>query len=187
MNTSAPIQYEVLDDQGLATGQLLDQATVHAKELWHAVVNVWIVNSKGELLMQLRAPSVELSPNVWDVSAGSHLRPGETPQAAAQRCLQSELGITATPEELRHLFNIQCANPMPNNIVHKVLGHVFLVQKDLDAAAMLYNTKTITRLGWVPLMQFMTDVGNSATKQQYFPRSNNYYPQLFNALQSWLQ
>lgn len=187
MNTPAAIQYEVLDLQGLSTGQILDQATVHAKELWHAVVNVWVVNSHGELLMQLRSPAVELSPNVWDVSVGSHVRPGETPPAAAQRCLQNELGISVAPEELKHLFNIQCANPMPNHSVHKVLGHVFLVQRDLDPTTLPFNTKTITRLGWVPLMQLMTDVGNDTTRQQYFPRANNYYPQLFNALQSWLQ
>lgn len=187
METTSPVQYEVLDDNGLPTGQVLDRPTVHAQQLWHGVVNVWIVNSKGELLMQLRAPGMELSPNVWDVSVGSHLRPGETPQAAAQRCLQSELGIAIAPEELKHLFNIQCANPMPNNKVHKVFGHVFLVQQDVDIASLHVDPAKITKLAWVPLMQLMTDVGNDTARQQYFPRANNYYPQLFTALQSWMQ
>lgn len=186
MEPVAPIKYEVLDEQGIPTGEILDQQTVHTKELWHAVVNVWVVNSQGELLMQLRAPDVELSPNVWDVSVGSHLRPGETPQTAAERCLRTELGISVSSEQLNHLFNIQCANPMPNHITHKVLGHVFLVQMDVDIKALKYDSTKITRLAWVPLMQLMTDVGNEISRQQYFPRANNYYPQLFNALQSWI-
>ncbi|HJP96557.1 MAG TPA: NUDIX domain-containing protein [Candidatus Saccharimonadales bacterium] len=187
METTSTVQYEVLDNTGLPTGKLADQSTVHSQQLWHGVVNVWVVNSKGELLMQLRAPGVELSPNLWDVSTGSHVRPGESPAAAAQRCLQTELGIAVSPEELKHLFNIQCKNPLPNGLTHNVFGHVFLVQQDIDTAATQVDPAKITQLAWVPLMQLMSDVGNDTTRQKYLPRANNYYPQLFTALQAWLQ
>jgi len=187
MEAVPTVQYEVLDETGIPTGKLADKSAVHTQQLWHGVVNVWVVNSKGELLMQLRAPGVELSPSVWDVSTGSHVRPGETPQAAAQRCLQSELGIAVAPQELKHLFNIQCKNPLPNGTTHNVFGHVFLVQQDVDIASLQVDPAKIAQLAWVPIMQLMSDVGNDATRQQYLPRANNYYPQLFNAMQTWLQ
>jgi len=179
-------QYEVLDEQGHKTGEILDRVTVHKKELWHEVVNVWVINSRGELLMQLRAPEVELSPNVWDVTVGTHLRPGEDPLDAAARALKTEFKMESTPEEFKHLFNIQCANPMPNGTTHKVLGHVFLMQRDLDVSALQLDPKKITRLSWVPLNTLMLEVGGTETKDKYFPRANNYYPQLFEAFQTWM-
>lgn len=179
-------QYEVLDEQGHKTGHVLDRPTVHKQELWHAVANAWIINSKGEILMQLRAPKVELSPNVWDVTVGTHVRPNEDPAAAALRGLQSELGLTISPDELKHLFNIQCANPMPNGTTHRVLGHVFMVQRDIDFNDLAFDTDKITRFAWVPLMQLMAEVGSTDTKDKYFPRANNYYPQLFEAFQAWM-
>lgn len=188
MNTqTAPQQrYEVLDEDGHKTGEILDKSIVHKGQLWHEVVNVWIVNSNGDILMQLRAPGVELSPNVWDVTTGTHLRPGEAPIDAALRTLHNEFGIDSTPEAVKHLFNIQSANPMPNGMLHKVFGHVFLLRDDVDLNTLTYDKNKISDLQWVPLIKLMTDLGNEETKKNYFPRANNYYPQLFEAFQAWM-
>jgi isopentenyldiphosphate isomerase len=176
-------RYEILDEDGRRTGATLERSEVHSKALWHGVVNVWIVNSKGEILMQLRAPGVELSPNVWDVTVGTHLRVGEAPADAALRCLHTELGLSFMPEDLKHLFNIKCANPMPNGITHNVFGHVFLINRDVTIGELTFDPQKIARLSWMPLMQVMAGVGSTDTRSNYFPRSNNYYPQLFEALQ----
>lgn len=178
--------YEVLDEQGHKTGQVLDRLTVHKKQLWHEVVNIWVINSKGELLMQLRAPKVELAPNVWDVTVGTHVRPQEAPVDAAIRGLQHELALPATAEDLKHLFNVQNANPMPEGHTHNVFGHVFLLQADPDLAALHFDPNKIAELKWVPLNRLMMDIGNAETKKHYFPRAGNYYPQLFEAFQAWM-
>lgn len=179
-------QYEVLDENGHKTGKILDRVTIHQQELWHEVVNVWIINTRGEILMQLRAPEVELSPNVWDVTVGTHLRPGEAPTDAAVRCMRTELGLQVLEAELEHLFNIQCANPMPNGTTHKVLGHVFMINKGVDLKEITFDSKKVTRFSWVPLNELMVGIGGTETKNQYFPRANNYYPQLFEAFQTWM-
>jgi isopentenyldiphosphate isomerase len=185
MNESTE-QYEVLDEHCHKTGHILDRATVHKQELWHEVVNVWVMNTQGELLMQLRSPEMELAPNVWDVTIGSHLHPGEDPIAAASRALQGAFKITVAPEELKHLFNIQCANPMPNGTTHKVFGHVFMIQRDFDISELPFDRRKIAKLAWVPLAALMAEVGSQETQDKYFPRANNYYPQLFTAFQSWM-
>jgi isopentenyldiphosphate isomerase len=184
--TTTDQQYEVLDDQGHKTGELLDKSIVHKGQLWHEVVNVWILNANGDILMQLRAPGVELSPNVWDVTTGTHLRPGEAPMDAALRTLRNEFGIETTPEALKHLFNIQSANPMPGGMLHKVFGHVYLLRHDTDLSTITYDREKISDLQWVPLIKLMADVGNEETKKHYFPRANDYYPKLFEAFQAWM-
>jgi isopentenyldiphosphate isomerase len=175
-------QYEVLDDAGHKTGRLVDHVAVHAEELWHEVANVWIVNARGEVLLQLRAAEVELCPNVWDVAVGIHVQPGEDPTAAAQRGLQAELGLTVTPESLKHLFNIQAANPMADGSKHRVLGHVFLLKQEVDPTRLRVDSHKIVRLAWRPIARVMADIGNAQTGKLYFPREGDYYPQLFAAL-----
>jgi len=175
-------EYEVLDEAGHKTGQILSSHDVHSQELWHEVANVWIVNSKGEVLLQLRSPKVELCPNVWAVAVGTHVRPGEDPVAAAQRGLQTELGLTVLPDELQHLFNIQAANPMHDGRTHKVLGHVFLLHRDLDRDTLHFDKEKISDLQWKPLSTVMAEVGAADTAQNYFPREGTYYPRLFDIL-----
>ena len=178
--------YDVLDESGHRTGQQLDLKTIHKQHLWHEVVNVWVMNSRGELLMQLRGKDMELSPNVWDVTIGTHLRPDEEPVIAGIRALKTELGIEIASEEFKQLFNILSANPMPNGTTHNVLGHVYMVQKDVDIDSLTYDQNKIATLAWVPLSALMAEVGSTETQAKYFPRANNYYPQLFTAFQSWM-
>ena len=164
----------------------MDRETVHKDQLWHAVVHVWIINSKGELLLKLRSPDVELSPNVWDVSIGSHVKPGENPIDAALRCLAEKLHLPESKDNLKHLFNVLCANPLPDGTHHNVLGHVFLVQRDIDLKTMTIDSPEIGELKWVPFMQLLTDMGNEETRKQYLPRANNYYTQLFQAFEAYI-
>lgn len=175
-------QYEVLDDAGHKTGEILGSKEVHERELWHEVANIWIINGNGDVLLQLRSKEVELCPGVWDVAVGTHVRPGEDPAAAAVRGLSSELGLTVLPETLKHLFNIQAANPMGDGRAHRVLGHVFLLKQNVDIPAMHTDPHKIAELAWKPLGSVMADIGGVDTKSQYFPREGTYYPQVFEAL-----
>lgn len=180
-------QFEVLDEQGHATGQLLSRGAVHDQELWHPSVNVWILNSKSEVLLQLRGEKVELNPNTWDVAIGTHVRPQEDPTDAAVRCLQTELGVTVTKEQLKHLFNIQSSNPIADGKMHRTLGHVFLLKRDIPLEDFTYDHDKIAELVWKPLLTVMGEVGGTDTAANYYPRPGNYFPQLFDAFQAEMQ
>lgn len=179
--------FEILDDQGHKTGQVLDRETVHAQQLWHAAVNVWIINTNGEVLLQLRGPAAELNPNVWDVAIGTHVKPQEDPTDAAVRCLDTELGVAITKEQLKHLFNIQSAYAVQDGKMHRTLGHVFLLKRDMELSEFTYDTEKIAQLTWKPLIEVMGEIGGSDTAGTYFPRSGDYYPQLFDAMQAEMQ
>jgi len=177
-------EFEVLDEQGHSTGQVLDRRTVHDQELWHGTVNVWLINSTGEVLLQRRGKNVELHPSVWDVAVGTHIRPQEDPADAAVRCLHDELGISVTKDQLKHLFNIQSATPIGNGKVHRTLGHVFLLKGDIDTSEFTYDSEKIMQLVWKPLVEVMGEIGGTDTAANYYPRPGNYFPQLFDALQA---
>ena len=73
------------------------RGVVHARDLWHRAVHIFVFNAAGELFLQKRSPWKDKCPGKWDSSAAGHLDSGEDYAAAARRELTEELGVP--PEE----------------------------------------------------------------------------------------
>ena len=85
--------FETFDEAGEPAG-LVARDEVHARGLWHRSAHVFLFDSAGALLIQLRAPGKDLYPNHWDYSVGEHLKPGEDYLDGALRGLREELNVT---------------------------------------------------------------------------------------------
>jgi isopentenyl-diphosphate Delta-isomerase len=70
--------------------------------LWHREVYVYLINSKGELLLQKRKDNGR-----WDHSAGGHFRAEDTYLQGAVRELAEELGVKVSPDELAEIAKIK--------------------------------------------------------------------------------
>ena len=46
---------DVLDENGVKTGEILSREEIHKKGLWHRAIVVAIVNDKNEILLQQRS------------------------------------------------------------------------------------------------------------------------------------
>jgi 8-oxo-dGTP pyrophosphatase MutT (NUDIX family) len=57
------------------------------------IASLWLMNSAGEFLLQLRGPNQRNDPNTWGNSAGGGIDEGETPQQAVKREAFEELGL----------------------------------------------------------------------------------------------
>ena len=84
--------FEILDENGEPAG-VVPRAQVHTEGFWHRAVHVWLFDLRGCVLLQRRGPNKDINPNLWDVSVGEHLIPGETYSEAAYRGVQEELSI----------------------------------------------------------------------------------------------
>ncbi len=71
-----------------------DRRVVHSSTLWHRGVHVFIFNSRGGLLVQLRSPIKDKYPDTYDCSLSGQVAFGENYEATALRELEEELGIT---------------------------------------------------------------------------------------------
>lgn len=61
--------------------------------LLHRAANIFIFNSKGKVYLQKRSKKKHKYPLFWDISAGEHLKVGESFEEAAVRGVKEELGI----------------------------------------------------------------------------------------------
>lgn len=94
--------FDVVDEQDQVIGQA-PRSEVHAKRLLHRAVHVFVFNSRGELLLQMRSPTKDEYPSCYTSSASGHLSAGESYETAAPRELQEELGLNTSLEWLAKL------------------------------------------------------------------------------------
>ena len=84
--------FDVVDADDQVTGTAT-RAEVHANQLLHRAVHVFVFNKRGDLLLQQRSRLKDVHPGLWDSSVAGHLDAGESYPAAALRELAEEMGI----------------------------------------------------------------------------------------------
>ena len=98
-------------------------ANAYNKNEIRLMVQVILLNGRGEILMQQRAASCVEDPLFWDTAAAGHVDYGETPRRAARRELREETGLRVV--RLKHigeLFNVVNREPWGEL---KTYTHVF--------------------------------------------------------------
>lgn len=84
--------FDVCDPEDRVIGQAR-RADVHAGNLLHRAVHVWVFRRDGRLVVQRRSASKDQYPNGLTSSASGHLDSGEDYLPAAIRELGEELGL----------------------------------------------------------------------------------------------
>lgn len=95
----------------------------HEKAVLHRAFSVFIMNEKGETMLQQRAAHKYHSPLLWTNTCCSHQRTGESNVAAGKRRLQEEMGFTA---DLKELFSFIYRAPFDNGLTEHELDHVMI-------------------------------------------------------------
>jgi len=91
--------FDVCDANDRVIGQA-PRSDVHARRLLHRAVHIFVLNTRGELLIHKRSATKDEYPLCYTSSASGHLGAGETYDEAAPRELEEELGLTTPIEYL---------------------------------------------------------------------------------------
>lgn len=100
-----------------------EKMEAHCKALLHRAVSVFVVNSKGEWLLQRRALCKYHSSGLWTNTCCTHPYPDETSIEAAKRRLMEEMGMSC---ELNELFSFTYKEVLDNDLTEYELDHVFI-------------------------------------------------------------
>jgi len=93
---------------------------VHAHGLRHRSVHLVVFDADGKrVYLQLRAPTKDTHPNVWDTSCCGHVDRGETYEEALWRELREELSLEQGDlERFRFCFKIDASPTTGMEFVH---------------------------------------------------------------------
>ncbi|ADV49682.1 isopentenyl-diphosphate Delta-isomerase [Cellulophaga sp. E16_2] len=95
----------------------------HEKAVLHRAFSVFVMNKKGETMLQQRAAHKYHSPLLWTNTCCSHQRVGETNIEAGKRRLQEEMGFET---DLKELFSFIYKAPFDNGLTEHELDHVMV-------------------------------------------------------------
>lgn len=145
----------------------------HEKARLHRAFSVFVLNDKGETMLQQRAEHKYHSPGLWTNTCCSHQRVGETNIQAGKRRLQEEMGFQT---DLQDLFSFIYKAPFDNGLTEHELDHVLLGYFDGEPGI---NPDEVADWKWMGLEEIRHDL--EANPEAYtawfkiiFERFHNY-------------
>lgn len=177
---------DILDEQGNKTGQTMLKSQAHAQSLRHGGAHVWIYNSKGDVLLQLRHPSKVIRPNVWDVSAAGHIASGDTPEITIVREFSEELGLKIEPQNLTYIGIKKVDEPMPGGWIHRVFNWTYLAEMDIDLNDIKMEKYEVSDIRWLPVNEFKAELEDSEKRKKYTPGRIEFYMEIISEIRKRL-
>ena len=90
--------WDIYDKDGHFTGRKKGKYEKWGEDEYHLATEVWVINSKKQILIQQRSEKCQLLPGIWALTTGRVVS-GETTRQGCIRELKEELGIEAKEEE----------------------------------------------------------------------------------------
>lgn len=127
----------------------------HEKAVLHRAFSVFILNHKGELMLQQRALHKYHSPGLWTNTCCSHQRIDETNIEAGKRRLREEMGFSVP---LQELFSFIYKAPFDNGLTEHELDHVMVGYFDAEPEV---NPEEVAAWKWMSLEELAQDLSRN--------------------------
>lgn len=130
--------FDVITEQGEATGITKARAEVHRDGDWHRAVHIWVYGDGPDgwfLLMNQRGRNKDTWPLALDATVGGHLGAGES-VFDAFREIREEIGILCVPERIECIFQRKrSSGTLIPGILDQELQEIHLLRDDRPLTA----------------------------------------------------
>lgn len=140
--------WDILDKTGEPTGKIIRRGKDRlSKGEFHLVVHIWILNKKGEYLIQRRSETKNFMPGEWAATGGAAIS-GELSRLAACRELYEELSIHVSSHKLVLIDRLVRKNSIADlwGIVCDIDINNLTLQKDEVAEVKWVSRKTLKQM-----------------------------------------
>ena len=124
----------------------------HVKGVLHRAFSVFVLNDKGELLLQQRAATKYHSPLLWTNTCCSHQRVGESNIDAGKRRLFEEMGFVT---ELKDVISFIYKAPFSNGLTEHEFDHVLVGSYNDNPD---FNKDEVQSFKWMSLEEVKKDM-----------------------------
>lgn len=159
---------DIVDENNNLTGERIERSIVHEKGIWHREVAVWIMNEKGEVLLQKRVATKKQNPNKWGICAG-HVDAGETVESAIIRELGEELGVKLSIDDLELMYIAKEQRDFTDVNKNYVFYYVYFLRTKLKVEDYKIELKELSEVKYISFDEFKEIV---KTKNPEFTFSN---------------
>lgn len=125
---------DVLNEDGVKTGEILTRKEVHTKGLWHRAIVIAIINEKNEILLQQRSANKDKNANLWDISVAGHISSGQDAVSAAAREINEEvmIGVEAkvSVTDFRYMFSYRVSQKFAEDYIENQYYDFFILRKN---------------------------------------------------------
>ncbi len=125
---------DILDENGVKTGEIATRDEIHKKGLWHRAIVVAIVNEKNEILIQQRSNNKEKNAGMWDISVAGHISTGQDALSAAAREINEEvsinLGYHVDIKAFRYMLSYRIEEKFSNHFIERQFYDFFILRKE---------------------------------------------------------
>lgn len=152
--------FDLLDENGNKTGKIKLRTEVHRDGDWHKAVHIWIINNKGDVLLQRRCATKDSNPNMLDISSAGHLSAGDDSLTGAIRELKEELNLDVSKEELQFIKTLKRSSKYTSTFINNEFDDLYILRTDKTLNDMEFQEDEISEIFFVPYKQFKEMVNN---------------------------
>lgn len=152
--------FDILDENGNKTGKIKLRTEVHRDGDWHRAVHIWIINDKGDVLLQRRCATKDSNPNMLDISCAGHLSQGDNSLDGAIRELKEELNIDVLKEDLQFIKTLKRSSKYTDTFINNEFDDLYILRTDKKIEDMKYQEEEISEIFYVPYKVFKSMVYN---------------------------
>lgn len=173
---------DVLNENGIKTGEILPRSEVHKKGLWHRIIVVAIINEENEVLMQQRSHSKDKNPGMWDISVTGHISAGQDSLSAAAREINEEvsvnLGYNVEIKDFRYMFSYRKEERVSENHMDRQFYDFFVLRKkDIKTENIKVQESEVEQIKFVNISELNTMIVNKQVVER-----DAVYKELMNYL-----
>lgn len=131
---------------------LMEKMEAHRSGDLHRAFSVFVLNSKGELLLQQRAAEKYHSGTLWTNTCCSHPRQGESAEEAAHRRLMEEMGFDCPVQKV---LEFTYRAELDKGMIEHEYDHLFVGQFDGEPQI---NPEEVMAWKWVEIDALAADI-----------------------------
>lgn len=172
---------DVLDENGVFTGEVLTRNEIHEKGLWHRAIVVAIINEKNQILLQQRSMKKEKNAGMWDISVAGHISAGQDALSAAAREINEEvsvlLGYRTEIKDFRYMYCFRKEQKFKENFIERQFYDFFILRTTgIDDKTLYFQTDEVQAVKFVDLteLQRMEEKNELVERPEVYKVLTNY-------------